>query len=45
MKLSNFEKFVIQMIKDTWRVLLIAIAALFLLLWSLFTMIEKYLPK
>lgn len=45
MKLSNFEKFVIQFFKDTWRILLILAVFSALGLWALFTLIEKLVMK
>lgn len=41
MKLNSFEKFVIQMIKDTWRVMLAMVLLVGFLLWGIYCLIDQ----
>ena len=45
MKLTEFEKFAIQMIKDIWRIMVIAAVILLVFFWSLFKLVEMYLGR
>lgn len=42
MKLNDFEKFIIKMIKDMWRVILIMVLLSAVALWSLLEVLTKY---